>query len=589
MGGLVAVATLQQTHLLTRFNVSNDNRGVHDGAPHGVVSTADLVAMTGASTLSALLVGGEGIGGRVMINASTAGTNVDAVADTTTSTRDERRPSKHLATSTPTADTHPDASTIALHSHAATANTQKQKQQEREKEEREYQQLEEYQEREELKDDEPEQEPEEEQQEQMQQEQFEQEPLPWSPDAYPTQSADHAVRKLPELLRLQGGPRHSNSMATAPIPVVVWPLWEYGPDTAEALHVETNGLDESPLLVRSDDPLNLDPRVAWIGDTGYAFGWFHWCKAFRKHIVRAQKLRRARGLPTSWPVFIVDWTDYAAKQKCPQIERALGKEWVRYSKRSITRFRKFNTTGGWVHEGRPANLNPAGRAYLPTPLIVRTDTVQHLHDALGHRNLSLADPLERLDRPTDVTHLWPLDPYSAGAGVGPIQSELRTRVSRLVWDFGNRTGRSVFVGLAGQPTRRGRRGVSSAYIDALLRTKIVVVTQRDRWEDHYRLFEALVSGALVVTDRMLSLPAGLRNGTSIVEVGSPTQLEVLLEHYLRHPEERFAIAREGRRIAMARHRSWHRLEEVVFGRPLTVCPDDDPSCPYAVHANETHL
>jgi hypothetical protein len=58
-----------------------------------------------------------------------------------------------------------------------------------------------------------------------------------------------------------------------------------------------------------------------------------------------------------------------------------------------------------------------------------------------------------------------------------------------------------------------------------------------------------------------------------------------------------AIAREGRRVAMSRHRSWHRIEEIIFGRPLTVCASEEEmdsphlgdrdDCPYIVHANET--
>jgi Glycosyl transferases group 1 len=110
-----------------------------------------------------------------------------------------------------------------------------------------------------------------------------------------------------------------------------------------------------------------------------------------------------------------------------------------------------------------------------------------------------------------------------------------------------------------------------------------------RRKDHYRLFEALISGALVMTDRMLSLPDGLQNGTSIVEFSSQQELGALIDYYLRHPEERFEIGRQGRLIAMSRHRSWHRMEEIIFGQRLTTCsnaaaPD---ACPYVVHNDET--
>jgi Glycosyl transferases group 1 len=103
------------------------------------------------------------------------------------------------------------------------------------------------------------------------------------------------------------------------------------------------------------------------------------------------------------------------------------------------------------------------------------------------------------------------------------------------------------------------------------------------------LFEALISGALVITDRMLSLPEGLKNGTSIVEFSSLQELGPLIDYYLRHPEERFEIGRQGRLVAMSRHRSWHRMEEIIFGQRLTTCSTaaEPAACPYVVHIDET--
>ena len=106
------------------------------------------------------------------------------------------------------------------------------------------------------------------------------------------------------------------------------------------------------------------------------------------------------------------------------------------------------------------------------------------------------------------------------------------------------------------------------------------------WEDHYRLFEALCSGALVMTDRMLSLPEGLQDGVSLVEFSSIDELKAKVLHYLRNSNERIAIATRGKRIAMERHRSWHRMEEVVFGgRRPSECPhdnDDRSKCVFKV-------
>jgi len=312
----------------------------------------------------------------------------------------------------------------------------------------------------------------------------------------------------------------------------------------------------------------------------------------------------------SWPIYIVDWTDGPTPQKCPEIEQEVGPEFVKYTHRSIVTGRRFSEIDDWVHFGRIIPAIVGNRTYRHTPLIVRTDTVENLYNVLKERGIkTLNYPIETLERPVDVTHLWPLDLK----GVGDVESRLRTKVSQIVDSMGKEhSDLNVYVGLAGKAAREGRRGTNSAYIEALLQTKILIVTQRDGWvsylffgssnvckaqpsnyffiskiqEDHYRLFEALVNGPMVLADKMLSLPKGLENGKSLVEFASEDDLRAKILYYSKHHEERIAIAREGRRIAMDRHRSWHRMEEVIFGDILTRCHDKSPEdCPFLVHAD----
>jgi hypothetical protein len=129
----------------------------------------------------------------------------------------------------------------------------------------------------------------------------------------------------------------------------------------------------------------------------------------------------------------------------------------------------------------------------------------------------------------------------------------------------------AFIGIAGHSGESGRSSVQRQYIETMLQSKIIVVVQRDGWTDHYRLMEALaVSGALVMTDKMGNgLPSGLEDGRSIVVFESKQDLIQKLEYYLEHDDERVAIARRGRTIVLTRHRSWHRMEEVVFGSIMT--------------------
>jgi hypothetical protein len=117
----------------------------------------------------------------------------------------------------------------------------------------------------------------------------------------------------------------------------------------------------------------------------------------------------------------------------------------------------------------------------------------------------------------------------------------------------------------------GRTEIADSYVEKLLTTKIVVVAQRDLWEDHYRLFEAFTGGAMVMTDLMISLPPGLIDGENVVVYNSLDELRELLLHYL-HPEQnraRLRIARKGYEVAMGRHRSFHRMEEIFYGKVLS--------------------
>ena len=61
----------------------------------------------------------------------------------------------------------------------------------------------------------------------------------------------------------------------------------------------------------------------------------------------------------------------------------------------------------------------------------------------------------------------------------------------------------------------------------------LVVSQRDFWEDHLRLMEGLMSGALVMSDPITHLPAGLKENESIVIYNSLEELEQKILYYLR--------------------------------------------------------
>lgn len=193
------------------------------------------------------------------------------------------------------------------------------------------------------------------------------------------------------------------------LPVAVWPYLEMGIGNAEALHIEENGVNESKYLTLADNMLALDdPNVVWVGDTGYPYGWNFWCGEYLKWVKEAKKERVKRGMPLSWPIFVVDFTDGPTTQRCRDIEEEIGSEFVFYSTRSIVRERIFSNATNWVDSGHLMALQMQdGRSYLHTPLIARTDTVDSLREVLLHRyNMTLDGPIESIERKVDVSHFW---------------------------------------------------------------------------------------------------------------------------------------------------------------------------------------
>ena len=104
-------------------------------------------------------------------------------------------------------------------------------------------------------------------------------------------------------------------------------------------------------------------------------------------------------------------------------------------------------------------------------------------------------------------------------------------------------------------------------LHSLLQHKIVVTAQRDTYEDHYRLMEALVGGALVFTDPMHPLPYMLEDGKNVIVYNSIADLKEKILYYINDPvgqQERVKIAKKGYEVAMNHHRSWHVMERLIL-------------------------
>ena len=128
----------------------------------------------------------------------------------------------------------------------------------------------------------------------------------------------------------------------------------------------------------------------------------------------------------------------------------------------------------------------------------------------------------------------------------------------------NLTGK---VGVVGSLGKTGRNSINDQYVDELLHHKIVVVCQRDHWEDHLRLMEGFVSGAMVMSDPITHMPSGFQDGESIVIYHSLNDLKEKLLHYLREDmtAERLRIAKAGRKLAIQHHKTRQSYERMIVG------------------------
>ena len=198
-------------------------------------------------------------------------------------------------------------------------------------------------------------------------------------------------------------------------------------------------------------------------------------------------------------------------------------------------------------------------AILHMPYVVRSDYAKAIQ-----KHFPTTHTLIQKDRLLDVSSFWPTE-------TNEDFSKLRTAVSRVVAAL-NQTiipGRAepvlAFAGMVSAAGQVGRSWASTEYLTKMTNSKIIVLAQRDHWEDHFRFFEAMVAGACVFSDPMLTLPEGYKDGVNIVIYNSLDELKVLIIQYLKDDAKRLKIAQAGYELAMSRHRTYHWMEELFFG------------------------
>ena len=350
--------------------------------------------------------------------------------------------------------------------------------------------------------------------------------------------------------------------------------------TDEHKHVFVEGISKSAKLELCTDMLDKDPY--WFVDIN---------RAGFNEIEQAMERRTAILGPTrNQTIIYADWSDggWDEDQLASLFSLAshhFGKGNVHYITRqhidnrgieNVTyddEFRNLGVKWKWHWDQEAAELGLGGR-FKVARYSVRSDLVQSISNISGVHNMDGATTnlsvIPLLPRPKDAVSFWPPDrPEDDFSG---IISTLRTSVSNLVFLLGSKeAGLNVTTtaGIIGEMAGTGRNQVDDAYVHALLEHKIVVVAQRDRWEGHYRLMEALAGGALVMTDPMHPLPYLLENGVNVIVYSSLKELKEKILYYVRHEKERLEIAVRGHNVAMNHHRSWHVMERIVLGNWTT--------------------
>jgi hypothetical protein len=281
--------------------------------------------------------------------------------------------------------------------------------------------------------------------------------------------------------------------------------------------------------------------------------------------------------PASHILVYVDQTASTRVLTCPTINDLFHNQY-RIIKQSIVQDRHWDSKKQWVRRGKIMKNTQQGLGpVLHAPHFLRESFVDLMVEALKASRQKLSKIVSH-SRKLDVIHVWRKGDSSH---YGRLRRQVSLAIQQLSGTKLKKHSLRWLVRPQGNDDEIERGTVQPEYVANLLSSKIVVVAQRDEWEDHYRLMESLASGALVLTDEMLAAPHGLKNGTNIIVYKDVPTLQRMILHYA-HPdneEERRTIAQKGFDLAMGKHRSWHRMEQLLFGaarshvnKPLSPAP-----------------
>jgi len=117
---------------------------------------------------------------------------------------------------------------------------------------------------------------------------------------------------------------------------------------------------------------------------------------------------------------------------------------------------------------------------------------------------------------------------------------------------------------------KGRHTRPEEWLKIYNASKIILSTHYNDPEDRFpvyqaspRVFEILACGAFQLCDDQRDVFTLFQDGRDLVKFTNGDDLVAKVKYFLAHPEERKAIAAQGRKTVLARHTYRHRIEELL--------------------------
>ncbi|GKY92514.1 hypothetical protein MPSEU_000221700 [Mayamaea pseudoterrestris] len=287
-------------------------------------------------------------------------------------------------------------------------------------------------------------------------------------------------------------------------------------------------------------------------------------------------------------LFYHDTTNSARVVQCRNVDEQFSGQRVFYAKQSIVQDRYWNATLQWIEPGSlldglvSETTHQATILYAPQTL--SEVFVHRIDTALARRKRQkVLDTLPSRHRPIDVVVM------SGNASCSHYGS-LREHVTKQVLQHAMK--QNYTVKLIGEPNEVI---VNDTLIDDLMTAKIAVFAQPDEWQETTGMLEAMASGALVVSDRVLQPTysaslnhSGLVDEQNVLFYNDISSLLQILDDYLENGDRRKTVVKAGWEYSMGTRRSWQGMETLLFGSPGTHAGQPFEKAPSRRHATFNH-